>query len=117
MNNTKEDTLFDTFNEAANQWLENWHLRKNGCLHLSEELKNLPANGRDEWEKIALNYIVTYHCGKCNYETMLRVHKLIVKRLLEDICLKESKTEHKWYLNDKKQKKKRTSKAHLYAVS
>ena len=117
MNDAKEDILFDNFSEAADQWLENWHLLKNGCLQLSEGLKNIPANGHGEWEKIALTHIVTYHCGKCNTETMFRVHKLIVKRLLEDVCLKESKIEQKWYLNYKKQKKKRTSKAHLYAVS
>ena len=108
------EILFDNFNQAADRWLELWHLSSNGCLLLSEGLKEIPANTPEEWEKIAASYIKTCHCGRCNYNTLSRIHKLVTKRVVENISPKETKEGLKWYIKEKKTKK-RKSKAHLYA--
>lgn len=114
MNRFLHDNLYASFRQAADVWLEKWNMLQGGCLHLSEGLSELPAETREEWEKMALSCITTCHCGKCNADAIDRIHKLIVKRVLEDIQEVREGSEIHWQIIPAKRRKIRKKRPEIY---
>ena len=114
MNHFSDDKLYANFRQAADEWLRKWNMMQGGCLHLSESLSELPAETREEWKNIALSFIANYHCGKCNFDFINRIHNLIVQRLLEDIHEVKKGTEIQWQIKPVVRRKRRKKRPDLY---
>ncbi len=114
MSTFSNNTLYPNFREAADAWLERWNMLQGGCLHLSRSLSDFPVETREEWENMALSFITSYHCGKCDVDFINRIHKLIVRRILEDIQAVKQGSELKWRIKPPKRRKRRKKRPDLY---
>jgi hypothetical protein len=114
MSTFSDNTLYPSFRDAADAWLERWNMLQGGCLHLSRNLSDFPVETREEWKNMALSFITTYHCGKCDFDFINRIHKLIVRRILEDIQAVEKGSELKWRIKPPQRRKRRKKRPDLY---
>ncbi len=99
MKNVFRGMVFENFSKAATAWLEDWSLNKGGCPHLAESLSDLPAESPEEWSKTALTNIPSFHCGNCEAQFAEKRHKLIVKRILEDVQKIPDESSNIWQIN------------------
>lgn len=114
MNNFSDDRIYDNFRQAADAWLERWCMLQGGCMQLSQSLSEFPVETREEWEEMALSFITTYHCGKCNFDFINKIHKLIVDRIMEDIYETGEGTKTRWQIKPVAQRKRRKKRPDLY---
>ena len=115
MNHFSDDKLYASFRQAADEWLKRWSIIEGGCLHLSQSLSEFPVETREKWKDMALSFITTYHCGKCNFNFINRIHNLVVKRLLEDIREVKEGTKIRWQIKPAVRRKLRKKRPELYS--
>lgn len=114
MNGFSDNKLYASFRQAADAWLERWSMLQGGCMHLSQGLSEFPVETRDEWETMALSFITTYHCGRCTFDFINRIHKLIIQRILEDIQSVGEGDELRWQIKPAQRRKRRKKRPDLY---